>query len=358
MFRTDSLPVSFQHAEPLCDSDLVLTDAPTDRLGRMLHDLRVSVMDRCNLRCSYCMPSGSGDYEFAEPSARLSFDETIRLVRIFAGLGVRKLRITGGEPLLRRNLADLIRRLSEIPELEDIALTTNGVLLPGQAQALADAGLARVTVSLDSVDEQVLASMNGARCTVDSVLAGIRAVQAAGLAPAKINVVVRRGVNDHVILELLDYFRGSGNVVRLIEYMDAGTRNHWRPEDVVSAAELLNRIHARWPVRPLEPNYVGEVARRYEYEDGAGEIGFITSISQPFCGDCHRARLSTEGVLYTCLFARNGLDLREPLRTGAGDDELKAITIRAWRQRGDRYSELRATGPAGEKKVEMYKVGG
>jgi len=304
------------------------------------------------------MPADTGDYEFVQPSARLSFDETIRLVRIFAGLGVRKLRITGGEPLLRRGLPDLISRLSGIPELEDIALTTNGVLLPGQAQALADAGMSRVTVSLDSVDEQVLASMNGARCTVDSVLAGIRAVGAAGLAPAKINVVVRRGVNDHVILDLLEHFRGTGNVVRMIEYMDAGTRNHWLPEDVVPAAELLNRINTRWPVRPLEPNYVGEVARRYEYEDGSGEIGFITSISQPFCGNCHRARLSTDGVLYTCLFAQNGVDLREPLRAGAGDQELKTMLTRVWKQRGDRYSELRAAGPAGEKKVEMYRVGG
>lgn len=350
----DALPVVFHHDVSEVGGDHTLLDT----LNRPMRDLRVSVMDRCNLRCSYCMPADSGPFDFVRAPQRLSFEETDRLVRIIARLGVRKIRITGGEPLLRPRLPELIRRLRQIGELDEIALTTNGVLLARNATALASSGLTRVTVSLDSLDEKVFARMNGGRARTDSVLAGIDEADNAGLGPIKINVVVQRGVNDHTVLDLLGHFRHSGHIVRMIEYMDAGTRNRWRPDEVVPTMELIERINARWPIRQVPAHYAGEVASRYEYEDGAGEIGFISSISQPFCRDCHRIRLSTDGILYTCLFATSGTNLRDPLRAGASDSELEMIISRVWKTRQDRYSELRASGMKRPDKVEMYRVGG
>ncbi len=350
----DARPVIFRHEVSEVGGDYTLLDT----LNRPMWDLRVSVMDRCNLRCSYCMPADSGPFDFVSAPQRLSFEETDRLVRIFARLGVRKIRITGGEPLLRPRLPELIHRLHQIGELDEIALTTNGVLLARNATALASAGLTRVTVSLDSLDEQVLGRMNGDRAGAGTILAGIDEADDAGLGPVKINVVVQRGVNDHTVLDLLGHFRHSRHIVRMIEYMDAGTCNRWRLDDVVPTAELIERINARWPIRQLPANYAGEVASRYKYEDGAGEIGFISSISQPFCRDCHRIRLSTDGILYTCLFATQGTNLRDPLRAGASDSELETIISGVWNTRQDRYSELRASGMKRPDKVEMYRVGG
>jgi cyclic pyranopterin phosphate synthase len=337
---------------------------PRDTLGRPLRDLRISVTDRCNFRCPYCMPRERfhEHYRFLKTSERLEFAEIVRLARLFLGLGVRKLRITGGEPLLRAELADLIGDLTTLPGVEDLALTTNGVLLPQHAAQLRAAGLGRVTVSLDSLDPAVFARLAGGFGDPTEVLAGIAAAQRAGLAPIKINTVVQRGVNDHTVLPLLEHFRGSGITVRLIEYMDVGSRNAWQAGQVVTSAELLHQISARWPLRTLERDYVGEVAERYAYEDGGGEVGFISSISQPFCGDCSRARLSADGTLYTCLFATQGLDLRAPLRAGASDDELHALIRGCWTARGDRYSELRGRGNATEQplrpRAEMNYLGG
>ena len=301
------------------------------------------------------------DYQFLSRRERLSHDEIVRLATIATRFGVTKLRLTGGEPLLDKDVAALVGRLAEIDAVDDLALTTNAMLLAPQAEALAEAGLHRVTVSLDSVDPIVFARMSGGRGNLDQVLAGIDAADRAGLRPVKINTVVQRGVNDHCVLELLERFRGTPHIVRLIEYMDVGNRNAWRSDQVVPAREILDSIDARWPVEPLSPGYPGEVARRYRYLDGAGEIGFITSVSAPFCGACSRARLSAEGVLYTCLFATQGTSLRDPLRNGASDDELAQMFARIWRNRDDRYSELRqpeATREHVAKKVEMYRVGG
>src|SRR5580704_9864547 len=338
---------------------------PLDRLGRPLHDLRISVMDRCNFRCPYCMPKERfhEHYRFLKSQERLSFDEIVRLARMFADLGVRKLRLTGGEPLLRANLADLVGDLSAIPEIEDIALTTNGVLLARHAVDLQANGLKRVTVSLDTLDREVFARMSGGFAALDQVLQGIDAALAAGLKPIKLNTVVERGVNDHTVLDLLEYFRGKPVIVRFIEFMDVGNRNAWRPDMVVPSRELADRINARWPIQPLSQNYRGEVAKRWRFDDGAGEIGFISSVSQPFCVDCSRARLSSEGKFYTCLFATHGLDLREAMRAGGSDDELLQMLRGAWQGRNDRYSELRGvslrTAQAGdEKKIEMYYIGG
>jgi cyclic pyranopterin phosphate synthase len=336
---------------------------PLDRFARPLHDLRISVMDRCNFRCPYCMPKEHfhEDYRFLKSNERLSFDEIVRLSRLFAGIGVHKLRLTGGEPLLRTNLSDLIGDLSAIPGIEDIALTTNGVLLGKHAVDLRANGLRRITVSLDTLDPQVFARMSGGFAALDQVLAGIQAAIAAGLAPVKINAVIERGVNDHTVLELLQHFRGSPVIVRFIEFMDVGNRNHWRPDMVVPSRELAARIHERWPIHPVSENYRGEVAQRWRFDDGGGEIGFISSVSQPFCGACSRARLSSEGQFYTCLFATQGLDLRAPLRAGAGDAELSQMIRDEWLGRSDRYSELRdslrAEQPA-EQKIEMYYIGG
>jgi cyclic pyranopterin phosphate synthase len=338
---------------------------PLDRRGRALHDLRISVMDRCNFRCPYCMPKDQfhEHFRFLKSQERLSFAEIARLAGLFASLGVRKLRLTGGEPLLRANLADLVGDLSIIPEIEDIALTTNGVLLARHAVDLQANGLKRVTVSLDTLDREVFARMSGGFAALDEVLHGIDAALAAGLAPVKINTVVERGVNDHTVLDLLEHFRGKPVIVRFIEFMDVGNRNAWRPEMVVPSRELADRINERWPIHPISENYRGEVAKRWQFDDGGGEIGFISSVSQPFCGDCSRARLSSEGKFYTCLFATHGLDLREAMRAGGSDDELLQMIRGAWQGRNDRYSELRGvslrTAQAGdEKKIEMYYIGG
>jgi GTP 3',8-cyclase len=337
--------------------------APRDTFARPMRDLRISVMDRCNFRCPYCMPRETYHerYRFLGSHERLSFDEIVRLARLFVPLGVRKLRLTGGEPLLRANLPDLIGDLTDIPGIEDVALTTNGILLARYASELKAAGLRRVTVSLDSLEPEVFARMSGGFGGLDEVLAGIEQARRAELTPVKINAVVQRGVNDHTVLELLEHFRGSGVIVRFIEYMDVGNRNHWRSELVVPSKELLEHIGVRWPLTPLEPQYRGEVARRYAFADGSGEVGFISSVSQPFCGDCSRARLSSDGVLYTCLFAAHGTSLRDALRGGASDDQLLELIGGVWLKRADRYSELRAslrrTAPE-ERKVEMFYIGG
>jgi GTP 3',8-cyclase len=335
---------------------------PRDTLSRSLHDLRISVMDRCNFRCPYCMPRETfhEKYRFLNSHERLSFDEIVRLARLFVQLGVRKLRLTGGEPLLRANLPDLVGDLTAIPGVEDVALTTNGVLLARYAGELKAAGLKRVTVSLDSLDPQVFARMSGGFGGVDEVLEGIEHARRAELMPIKINAVVQRGINDHTVLELVERFRGTGVIVRFIEYMDVGNRNHWSRELVVPSQELADRIARRWPLVGLEPDYRGEVAQRYAFADGAGEVGFISSVSQPFCGDCSRVRLSSDGVVYTCLFATHGTSLRDALRGGASDEQVLGTIRGLWHKRADRYSELRAglRGGAGERKVEMFYIGG
>ena len=334
-----------------------------DALGRPLHDLRISLLDRCNFRCPYCMPETEfhADYEFLMRAQRLSHAEILKVAAVATDLGVSKIRLTGGEPLLDKKLPELVAGIAALPGVEDLALTTNAMLLAPVAQTLADAGLHRVTVSLDSLDPQVFRTMSGGRGDLDQVLSGIDAAERAGLSPIKINVVVQRGVNDHTVLALLEHFRGSGHIVRLIEFMDVGNRNGWRMDQVVPSKELLAQVQSRWPVRPVGRNYPGEVARRYEYVDGEGEIGFISSVTEPFCGSCSRARLSADGVLYTCLFATQGTDLREPIRNGADDDELADILSRIWLQRADRYSELRRPDVAeahAQSKVEMYRIGG
>ncbi len=332
-----------------------------DTRGRPMQDLRISVMDRCNFRCPYCMPQSTyhDGYRFLKSTERLSFDEIVRLARLFVAQGVRKLRITGGEPLLRPNLSDLIGDLTSLAGVEDLALTTNGILLSKYATELKAAGLRRITVSLDSLDPEVFARMSGGFGGVDEVLDGIEHARRAGLTPIKINAVIQRGVNDHTAFGLIEHFRGTGVIVRFIEYMDVGNRNDWQPSLVLPSRELLTRIAARWPVQPLSANYRGEVAERYAFVDGAGEIGFISSVSQPFCGDCSRARLSSDGSLYTCLFAKTGVDLRGPLRAGASDEELAALIARVWSGRTDRYSEIRSAADGRrDPKVEMYYIGG
>ncbi|MCY4640843.1 MAG: GTP 3',8-cyclase MoaA [Chloroflexi bacterium] len=333
--------------------------APLDRFGRPLRDLRISVTDRCNFRCRYCMPRevfGPG-FAFLPRDQILSFEEIARVAHVAAGLGVRKVRLTGGEPLLRAELPRLVAMLAAIPDLE-VALTTNGSLLASLAAELARAGLGRVTVSLDSLDDGVFRQMNDASFPVRLVLEGIEAAAAAGLAPVKVNAVVRRGVNDHTAVDLARHFHGSGHVLRFIEFMDVGTTNGWQLGEVVPAGELRDAVDAALPLEPVEPSYRGEVARRYRYRDGGGEIGFITSVTQPFCGDCTRSRLSAEGVLYTCLFASSGRDLREPLRSGASDAELTELLRGIWGAREDRYSEERSAATAGLPRVEMSYIGG
>jgi GTP 3',8-cyclase len=329
-----------------------------DSFGRPLRDLRISVTDRCNFRCVYCMPKEvfGRSYRFMDRKELLTFEELERVVRAFAGRGVRKVRITGGEPLLRRDLEQLIARLAAIDSLE-LTLTTNGALLPQKAQALAEAGLRRVTVSLDSLDDTTFRAMNDVDFPVARVLAGIDAAAAAGL-PVKINAVVKRGLNDDAVLELARRFRGTGHVVRFIEYMDVGHTNGWRLDDVVPAAEIVRTIDAELPLEPVEPAYRGEVARRWRYRDGSGEIGVIASVTQPFCGDCTRARLSAEGKLYTCLFAVRGHDLRALLRSGASDAELDETITGVWSRRADRYSEIRSERTRELPKVEMSYIGG
>src|SRR5687767_10686205 len=336
---------------------------PLDLLRRPIHDLRISVMDRCNFRCPYCMPRETfhESYRFLKSSERLDFDELLQLARVFVRAGVKKIRITGGEPLLRPNLADFIGDLSSVSGIEDIALTTNGVLLAKYASELKAAGLNRITVSLDTLDPEIFARMSGGFAGVADVLDGIEHARRAGLAPIKLNTVVQRGVNDHTLMDLLAHFRGTGVIVRFIEYMDVGTRNHWKPELVLPSRELAAMIHARWPIAPRDRSYQGEVAERYAFDDGAGELGFISSVSQPFCGDCSRARISSDGSLYTCLFATEGTDLRAPLRAGASEDELFEIISGVWTRRRDRYSELRASLRQADPdlhKVEMNYIGG
>ena len=332
---------------------------PEDRLGRPLRDLRLSVTDRCNFRCPYCMPREVfGPHHVFLPRAEiLTFEEIRRLTGIFHRLGVRKVRLTGGEPLLRHDLPKLVEMLADL-EGVDLALTTNGTLLAKHAGSLAAAGLGRITVSLDSLDDATFQRMNDVDFPVALVLEGIAAAAAAGLGPIKINAVVRRGLNDDGLVDLARHFKASGHLLRFIEYMDVGTSNRWRPADLVSGEEIVRRIDAELPLEPLEPAYRGEVARRWRYRDGDGEIGVITSVSQPFCGDCTRARLSAKGELYTCLFAAAGTDLRAPLRSGADDAQLESLIGDVWTRRTDRYSELRSSETTGAERVEMSYIGG
>jgi GTP 3',8-cyclase len=342
-----------------------------DTRNRPLRDLRISVTDRCNFRCPYCMPAEvyGERYEFLPRAQILSFEEIERLARVFVDLGIAKVRLTGGEPLVRNRLPYLVERLAAIEGLDDLALTTNGYLLAGLADDLAKAGLRRITVSLDSLDEDVFRAMSGGgrgrgNDGPGPVLDGIEAAAAAGLAPVKINCVVQRGVNDHTLIDLARHFRGTGHIVRFIEFMDVGTLNGWELSQVVTAREIIERIDAELPLEPAEPNYRGEVARRWRYRDGSGEIGVIASVSEPFCGDCTRARLSTEGRLVTCLFAAGGADLRGPMRDGASDEQLSGLIASVWSGRIDRYSEQRSASTnlsaAGRnrRRIEMFQIGG
>jgi cyclic pyranopterin phosphate synthase len=338
---------------------IAVAKRPNDALRRPLRDLRISVTDRCNFRCTYCMPKDvfGPDYRFLPRSAVLTFEEITRLARIFKALGVEKIRLTGGEPLLRRNLERLIEMLAGLGGL-DLTLTTNGSALAQRARGLRAAGLQRVTVSLDSLDDAVFRAMNDVDFPVARVLEGIEAAAAAGLAPVKINMVVKRGVNDHTIVDMARRFKGTGHIVRFIEFMDVGSSNGWRMDDVVPSAEVVRRIDAELPLEPVDPNYFGEVAERWRYRDGSGEIGVISSVTQAFCRTCTRARLSTDGGLYTCLFATAGYDLRALLRGGADDEEIGSALARIWTARADRYSEIRTAATAKLRKVEMSYIGG
>jgi cyclic pyranopterin phosphate synthase len=339
-----------------------------DRLGRPLRDLRISVTDRCNFRCGYCMPKAvfDRDYQFLPQTSLLSFEEIARLARLFAAHGVTKLRLTGGEPLLRRHLEELVAMLVEQRGADgqplELTLTTNGSLLARKARSLKAAGLSRITVSLDALDDAVFRRMNDADFPVADVLAGIDAALACGLAPIKVNMVVQRGVNDHEVLPMARHFRGSGVVLRFIEYMDVGATNGWRMEQVVPSSQVLERLQASWPLEPLAASTPGETAERWRYRDGGGEIGLISSVTKAFCRDCNRARLSTEGKLFTCLFASRGHDLRTLLRGGRSDPEISSVLHDLWGQRSDRYSELRgAQGTetaARERRIEMHYIGG
>ena len=336
-----------------------LNTATRDRLGRPLRDLRISITDRCNFRCTYCMPKEvfGKDYQFLERSALLSFEEITRLARAFVRHGVGKIRLTGGEPLIRRNIEQLIAMLAQIPGL-DLTLTTNGSSLARKADSLKAAGLKRITVSLDSLDDAVFMGMNDVDFPVAKVLEGIDAASAAGLAPIKINMVVKRGVNEHSILPMARFFREKGHILRFIEFMDVGHTNGWRMDDVVTAREIVDLISREMPLEPVDPNYTGEVAERWRYQDGGGEIGIIASVTQAFCKDCTRARISTEGKLYTCLFATSGHDLRALLRGGASDEDLHAAITGVWSKRTDRYSEIRSEKTVPSKKIEMSYIGG
>jgi GTP 3',8-cyclase len=333
---------------------------PLDTRGRPLRDLRISVTDRCNFRCVYCMPRAvfGRDHAFLPREELLTFDEIARLVGIFTRLGVEKVRLTGGEPLVRRELPTLVRMLAAIPGVRDLTLTTNGVLLPEHASELKDAGLHRVTVSLDADDDATFMRMNDAGVPVSRVLAGIEAAEAARLGPIKLNMVVKRGWNEHALLPMARRFRGTGRILRFIEYMDVGHSNGWRLDDVITADEILATIAAEFPIEPMAPTKAGEVAERFRYADGAGEIGIIASVSRPFCGDCNRARLSADGQLYTCLFATTGHDLRALVRGGASNSEIEADLRRIWEARDDRYSEIRSEETVALPKVEMSYIGG
>lgn len=332
----------------------------TDAFDRPLRDLRISVTDRCNFRCTYCMPKEifGHDFPFLPREELLSFEEIERVARIAVGLGVRKIRLTGGEPLLRRDIEVLIAMLREIDGLEEIALTTNASLLERKAKGLKAAGLDRITVSLDSLDDATFQSMNDVRFPVKKVLAGIDAANDAGLNPIKINMVVKRGVNDRDIVPMAEHFRGTGHILRYIEFMDVGHTNGWRMDDVVTASEIVEGLNSVFPLQPADPNYGGEVANRWRYEDGAGEIGVIASVTQAFCGACTRARLSAEGKLYTCLFGIRGHDVRAVLREGKSDEEVASFLSGVWGRRVDRYSEIRSAGTVDLPKVEMSYIGG
>jgi cyclic pyranopterin phosphate synthase len=343
------IPLKFAEAVP-----------STDQHQRTLRELRMSVIDRCNFRCSYCMPADSlqGRGVFLPLEKLLTDHEIEDLVRAFVDLGVKKLRLTGGEPLLRPGLPALVEQLAAIPGLDDIALTTNGVMLPRLAADLADAGLDRITVSLDTLDQQVLDLMSGGKAKLDQILAGISAAEQAGFRQIKINTVVQRGVNDHTVMDLVEHFRGTPHRVRLIEYMDVGNSNHWSASDVVSNKEWAGRIHGRWPIIPIASDNAAETARRYQYVDGQGEIGFISSITQPFCGGCTRARVTADGIFYTCLFSSKGSNLMPLIRHAENPEELRQRIHSVWSARTDRYSEERGQPGHDQRKVEMYRLGG
>ena len=334
-----------------------------DVFGRSLADLRVSVTDRCNFRCVYCMPEEiyGERYQFLPKPELLTYEEIERLVRLFVTLGARKVRITGGEPLLRSQLDILVAKLAGIDGLADLTLTTNGYALKKQAVSLKNAGLQRVTVSLDSLDDSVLEKINGRKINSERILDGIRVANQAGLHPIKVNVVVQKGINDHTILDIIKYFKGTGNIVRFIEYMDVGTRNQWELNQVLDAAEIVRIINERFPIEPIAKSYLGEVADRYKFLDGSGEIGIISSVTKPFCAQCTRARLSADGNLFTCLFSGDGIDLKTPIRQGADDQALLNLIHGTWSKRNDRYSELRSRLSETERnqpKIEMYQIGG
>lgn len=338
-------------------------EKPTDLLNRPLHDLRISVIDRCNFRCSYCMPKEEdhGPYQFLAREQWLSFDEIYRIADAFVQCGVRKIRLTGGEPLLRPKITDLVKKLSRLPGIDDLALTTNGSKLDEYAGPLQQAGLRRLTVSLDTLDSRTFKMMNGTDSPVQKVLLGIKSAEKAGFGPIKINVVVQKGVNDHQILDMVDYFRGTGHIVRFIEYMDVGTCNHWDRKYVVPSKEIVRLISQKYPLETTEQQYFGEVASRYRFKDGMGEIGFISSVTQPFCQSCTRIRLTTDGRLVTCLFAETGPNIKEILRNGADQDTLIQFIRTVWKTRKDQYSNLRAALPAKSEtasKIEMFQIGG
>lgn len=335
-----------------------------DKFDRPLRDLRISVTDRCNFRCTYCMPAEifNEKYKFLHKSKVLTFEEIARLTRIIVRLGAVKLRLTGGEPLVRQDVEQLVGMLSAIDGVDDMAMTTNAYLLGKKIDALKAAGLPRLTISLDSLDEAVFQHMNGGKASVAQVLEGIQAAEDAGYTEMKINTVVQKGVNDHTLVDLARYFKDKGHIVRFIEYMDVGNMNGWKMDEVIPSKQIVEMIDAELPLEPIDQNYYGEVAQRYRYKDGSGEIGFITSVTQPFCGSCTRMRLSPEGQIFTCLFGVKGTDLREPLRSGASDDEIEQIIRGAWGKRIDQYSQIR-TSLTDEmrdqrKKVEMYHIGG
>lgn len=339
------------------------SNTPTlrDKFKRPIRDLRISIIDKCNFRCPYCMPAEifGADYNFLTKQQRLSADEIVRLARLFTEVGVTKLRITGGEPLIHPEVIDIVSRLTSLPNVEDVALTTNGSHLARHAQALKEAGLHRLTISLDSLDEEVFQVMNGRKSSVAQVLDGLETAVSVGFEKIKLNCVVKKGVNDHTVVDLARHFKGSGHIVRYIEYMDVGNLNGWKMDDVVTADEILALIDAEFPIEPVPPNYKGEVANRYRYSDGSGEIGIIASVSKPFCGNCTRARISGAGEYYTCLFALNGTDLRTPMREGASDAEMLERITGVWQRRTDQYSELRTSfTDLPEKGAEMYRIGG